>query len=190
MADQKISELTSYLDPEASDLLPIVDVTASETKSITFEVLTQRPHAMLSDGSVHAVAATTEAYAVTYADHDVLFGVSHVADDSKVYVSEDGTYTVGVRLTADTSNGQTALLDLWLRVNGVNLAKSTRQVALGSTAMAAELVVDVSLYANDYVELYYHGSTTAVRLVPVAAQVTPVVPAAPSVVLTVKKVSA
>ena len=42
MADQKISQLTPYsgLDVIATDLLPIVDTTNSQTKSITFDEFT------------------------------------------------------------------------------------------------------------------------------------------------------
>jgi hypothetical protein len=42
MADQKISQLTPYsgLDVIATDLLPIVDTTNSQTKSIAFDEFT------------------------------------------------------------------------------------------------------------------------------------------------------
>src|SRR5258708_21731738 len=68
MADQKISQLTSYTTPIGTDLLPIVDITNSVTKRIAASALLYSPATKV----VAPSSSTTRAdYYTTGTNHDV-----------------------------------------------------------------------------------------------------------------------
>ena len=88
MADQKISQLTPYsgLDVIATDLLPIVDTTNSQTKSITFDeftsaVLTSVNFLAKTGGSMVGNLNFEDNYKATFGD----------GSDFEIY--HDGTYS-------------------------------------------------------------------------------------------------
>jgi hypothetical protein len=93
MADQKISQLTPYsgLDVIATDLLPIVDTTNSQTKSIAFDeftsaVLTSVNFLAKTGGSMVGDLNFEDNYKATFGD----------GSDFEIY--HDGTYSyVGSR---------------------------------------------------------------------------------------------
>jgi hypothetical protein len=192
MAQFKISELPSYGAALAADLIPIVDVANGATKNIRFDALTTWAHATISDPNTKTVGATGSEYAVTFADNDDLLGVTHTAGDSKIYVPTAGDYLITVSALVDLTQTPAATFDLWVKVNGQNLAKSNTQIAIPNASTAQTLAVSfiLDLGANEYFELFYHASSTKARMPAIAAQDgPPVIPACPSVILTVCKVS-
>lgn len=186
----KFSEYPAHTTPVNADKLLIYDSVAGQTKSITYEKLMLNPHCTLSDPNTKIVSNTAVEYAVTFADNDDLTGITHTAGDSKIYVPASGDYLIAVSALIDTTNNVTALFDLWLKVNGVNLAKSNTQVAINSQNLQQVLAVTfiVDLAANDYVEVFYHANNTNARMLAVAAQAgPPVIPACPSIILAMTK---
>ena len=97
---------------------------------------------------------------------------------------------VGVSALIDVSALPAATFDLWLKKNGVNIADSNTQVGIasGTTTQTLALSYILELSPGDYFEFFYHGSTTAVRIVYIAAGASPTRPASPSIIVTVAKI--
>lgn len=188
----KISTYTWHTAPINTDYLPVVDVTAGQTKRISYETLMLQPHCTLSDPNTKTVSNTAAEYAITFADNDDLTGMTHTAGDSKIYVPSTGDYLVAISAVIDTTNNVTALFDLWIKVNGVNLPKSNTQVALNSQNLQQVLSVTfiIDLNADDYIEFFYHANNTNARILAVAAQTgPPAIPACPSIIVAISKIS-
>jgi hypothetical protein len=129
---------------------------------------------------------------VTFAANDDLLGITHAEGDSKIYVPTGGDYMISVSALIDLTQTPAATFDLWMKVNGENLAKSNTQVAIPNASTAQTLAVTfiIDFSANDYFELFYHASSTKARMPAIAEQTgPPVIPACPSIILTVCKVS-
>lgn len=192
MADMKISELAAYTTPLPDDLIPVVDVANSATKKMTYADFTTRAHGTFSDSSTKGVSSVSDEYAVTYDTQDDVVGLTHALGDSKVYVPRAGTYLIAMSAVIDTLNNVSAKFDLWLKVNGVNLARSNTQVQTNSQNLMQVLSVTfvVALSAEDYFEFFYHANNTNARIIAVAAQAgPPAIPACPSVIVAVNKIS-
>jgi hypothetical protein len=192
MANQKISELPSYAAMLAADLIPVVDAVSGATKQITYQNFTTRAHGTFSDSNTKTVPATNAEYAVTYNSNDSLVNLTHAVGDSKIYVPAAGAYVVLMSAVIAISQAPAALFDLWVKVNGQNLDKSNTQVKINSAAVAQVLSVGfvLDLGANDYFEFFYHAGSVYAEILAVAAQTgPPVIPACPSVIVAVNKVS-
>lgn len=187
----KISELTEHSTPIATDWMPILDVTAGQTKKMSYSNFTTRPHINLSSSSTFTVANTAVGYPITYNTVTDQVRITFTPVDSKVYAQVTGMYLVAVSALIDTTNNQTALFDLWVKINGNNLADSNTQVAINSQNLTQTLAVvfNLSLAAGDYFELYYHANNTNARILAVAAQTgPPIIPACPSIIVAVSKI--
>ena len=96
MADKRITDLNSLLqaDVASTDVLPIVDLSASETKKVTVQALISAAMALVSDGSIPSAKVTFAAGSIVAAS---------LATDSVVTAKiEDGAVT-GAKLAADSS---------------------------------------------------------------------------------------
>lgn len=106
--------------------------------------------------NVDQINADLNAHVVTYNMQDVLTGASHVIDDSKVYIDHNGTYfiLVGGQI-AKPSGGALHLLDLWIRLNGVDVANSNVRIGVSAAGAADVIVINYAgrLVAGDYIEV-------------------------------------
>ena len=96
MADKRITDLNSLLqaDVASTDVLPIVDLSASETKKVTVQALISAAMALVSDNSIPSAKVTFAAGSIVAAS---------LATDSVVTAKiEDGAVT-GAKLAADSS---------------------------------------------------------------------------------------
>ena len=192
MANQKISQLTEYTSPIPTDMLPIVDVTNGITKKISMLNMHGFEHASLSDNNTKTVVSASAEYAITFDNNDDLQGITHTVGDSKIYVPVNGDYLIVVTAVIDTTSNTVALFDLWVKINGVNLANSNTQVAINSSNLQQVLTINIilDLNAGQYFELFYHSNQSVARILAVAAQSgPPAIPACPSVILTCNRVS-
>jgi hypothetical protein len=145
----------------------------------------------VSDPNTKTVAATNAEYAITFDDQAVLDEIGHTPGDSKLYSLRSSAYLIAVSAIIDITAPPAAYLDLWLKKNGVNCPNSNTQVQIASAAVQQTLAVAfvVDLAVGEYAELFYHGTTTNVRLLAIAAQAgPPVIPAAPSIVVSIARV--
>ena len=137
------------------------------------------------DTTTQTAAATGTAYAMTFNTTDLSRGVYIGSPTSRIYVDEPAVYDIQFSAQVDNTSGGDHLAYIWLRLNGVNVPNSAGQVrAKGTTG---ELVVAwnyfIDLKSNDYIELMWSVSDTAVQLTASGA-VAPH-PGIPSVILTV-----
>ena len=139
------------------------------------------------------VASTTVAYPVTYGTNDGADGLE-LLNSSEIHFSQSGVYNIQFSFQfANTSSGDEDVT-IWLRKNGVNVPGSAGFVSVPSkhgstpghviTAWNYVLKFD----ANDYFELMWHVSSTAVSMPYYAPGTSPTHPSAASVILTVAAV--
>ena len=108
---------------------------------------------------------------------------------SKIIVTNTGVYNFQFSAQLDKTGGGASAVYIWPRVNGVNLPNSATKIVIdgpNSEIVAAWNFVLV-LQANDYFELAWQSSDTAVVIRQEAASGN--VPEIPSIILTVAWVS-
>lgn len=116
--------------------------------------------------------------------------------ESKITVAQDGIYNI--QFSAQFANTDTQLhdVDVWFKKNDVTIDESNTSVTITSSHggtdghMCLALNLFVELAANDYVEIVWHTTNSAVYIEYISSGVAPVRPAAPSVIVTVSFVSA
>lgn len=148
-------------------------------------------HATLSDPNSKLVADAAAEYAITFADQDIIDGIGHTAGDSKIYALAASAYLFVVSAVIDITAPPAALFDLWMKKNAVNVPSSNTQVQINSASVQQNLVVAfvTDLHVGDYVEFFYHASSTDARILAIAEQAgPPAIPACPSVIVAVARV--
>lgn len=119
-------------------------------------------------------------------------GTHKARSTSRIYVPQSGNYIMAVSSVLDTSNNAACLMDLYLKKNGTNVAGTNTQIGFSAANIQQVVAVTISieLAKNDYLELYYHCSSTTARFLSVAAQAgPPAVPACPSTIVCIWKSS-
>ena len=111
-----------------------------------------------------------------------------IANSSHIVVANSGIYNIQFSLQIDKSQGSQAHVYIWLKKNGTDIPNSASEVSVqGTTAetIAAWNFV-VSAAANDYYELMWSSSDEHIQIK--ARAINGVVPAIPSIILTVVSV--
>ena len=115
---------------------------------------------------------------------------------SKITVNNAGVYNL--QFSTQFQNTDTAFQDvyIWLQQNGVDITGSTGFVSIPNrhAGMDGHTIVGwnyfLSMEANDYVEIYWSISNTAVNIQHIPSSGTPTKPSTQSVVATISFVSA
>lgn len=139
----------------------------------------------LSSSATQTAAATATAYAVTFNTVQVSDGVEIGSPASRVVVDTEGTYLVCSTLQVEKTSAGPGTVFAWWRLNGANIANSTRSRVVNGTDDDGQLVLSsvLSLKAGDYVEVVWEVDSTAIQLT--ASVATGVHPATPSAQLSV-----
>lgn len=117
-------------------------------------------------------------------------GVTLVAG-TQFTVAKAGNYTLNYTIQVDkTAGGAAANMDIWLRLNGADVADSNSNFTISNNnaAIVASANYTLILNAGDYLELAWHSDSANAELLAVPAQVGPVRPASPSVRVTLSQV--
>lgn len=150
------------------------------------------PHGTFAANANQTVANATTAYAVAFDEHVDMEGLTHdnETNNSRIYVIKHGVYEFIPSIIYD-SNTQGHELNVWFAIGGVNVASSNTRVQVASASAEGILSVAFTWHmdAGQYIELMYSGNNTNVVLRYTAAQENPTRPAAPAVLMTVKKIS-
>lgn len=133
-------------------------------------------------------AAINTAYALTFNNTEINNGVTIGSPASRIVVAQSGLYQLDATVQLTSGNASAKNIWVWLRKNGTDIANSARIVTMdiNSGYVPITLLETVSMAANDYIELIFASSDTAVTVGTVAA--TAFAPAAPAVVLNVSQV--
>lgn len=133
-------------------------------------------------------AAINTAYAVTFDNTEISNGVVIGSPTSRIVVPQSGLYQFDTTVQLTSGNASSKNIWLWLRKNGTDLPNSARLVTMdiNSGYVPITIIETISMAANDYIEIMFASSDTAVTVDTVAA--TAFAPAAPAVVLNVSQV--
>ena len=111
-----------------------------------------------------------------------------IANSSHIVVANSGVYNIQFSLQIDKTQGSGAHIYIWLKKNDIDVSNSATELAVQGTS--SEIVAAwnfvVQSEANDYYELMWSATDSHIRLKAVGASA--VVPAIPSIILTVVSV--
>jgi hypothetical protein len=150
------------------------------------------PHGSFSDSTTQTWASITTAYPITFNTDEIKSQITHstLTNPSRVYVDVAGVYLISFSACTSSPSGS-GHVNLWLRKNGTDIARSnttTELLELVQTVITVTFII--SLAANDYVEVVGNSKDVAnCTLNATGVQTTPDVPASPSIIFTINKIS-
>lgn len=187
----KISELAAISSIATDDVLPIVDTSETATKKITIAQLQGQinsPYLMQSDSTDQAIANVNNAQVITF-DTDVYHSGITRTSSSRFTVATAGTYLICFSgICVGTIN---KLIEVWLRINGVDVAASNTIYQFKSTGNVAIVAVSFiqTFTAGQYFEFWTWGDDLSCKWDATAAGVGPVRPSCPSIIITCNRIS-
>jgi len=139
------------------------------------------------DTTTQTIVGVNTHQPVTINTTDISNQVS-IANSSHIVVANSGVYNIQFSLQIDKTQGSGAHIYIWLRKNGLDVPNSATELAVQGTS--SEIVAAwnfvVASNANDYYELMISATDINIRLKAVSAS--GVVPAIPSVIVSVVSV--
>ena len=135
------------------------------------------------DSTTQTAAVINTAYAINLGTTDAALGFN-ITSGSRVNAVYAGTYNFQFALQADKTTAGGGDIIVWLRKNGVDVANSAGKIVVqGATAQTvAAWNYVLTLAAADYIEFVWSTSSTACRLLTIAAAAP--APAVPSMRVT------
>ena len=132
-----------------------------------------------------SAASSNTAYAILLTGTEIANGVTLGSPASRIVVAQSGYYEFNASFQLSSSNASAKNFRTWVRKNGVDIANSARVVTndINGGYLTFATTRSVSLAANDYVELMFSVTDTAISLTSVPS--TAWAPGAPAVILSV-----
>jgi len=153
------------------------------------------PYGAFQDSTDQVAANTTTAYPVTFNTTDFSNGVT-IASNSRITVIDAGIWNLQFSIQFKNTSNDGQDVDIWFRKNGTNIANSNSRFHLPSRKSAgdpshliAAMNFFVSMSANDYIEIMWRTTSTAVSLEHFDTSTSPTRPAIPSAIVTMSFVS-
>ncbi len=152
------------------------------------------PYNQLLSTTNQTAAAIDVAYALTLDTSEFPDGIS-IVSSSRITFAATGIYTLAFSIQLESTSTTSETADFWLRKNGTDIPASSSRFGLSARKSAGEpstLVavtpLVISITANDYVEIMWRVSDTAVSIkyypaVAYSAGVTPAIPSTPSAIV-------
>lgn len=136
----------------------------------------------------YVAAAANTAYAIPFSTAPVTNGISIGSPTSRIVFSQSGYYDISCTLQYTSSNASQKDAYAWIRKNGVDIAQSSRITSLDLNSGYSPVLISeaVSLAANDYIEIMFATSDTALSIV--AAPATAFAPGSPAANLIITQV--
>lgn len=192
-ASPTVAGAFTNVKPTAPDnVIPIAACVVSDaTNGVIFvrpTIQQQQFYGEFSKTSDQTPAAINTAYTVTFDNTEISNGVVIGSPTSRIVVPQSGLYQFDTTVQLTSGNASSKNIWLWLRKNGTNVPNSARLVTMdiNSGYVPITVIETISMAANDYIEIMFASSDTAVTVDTVAA--TAFAPAAPAVVLSVSQV--
>jgi hypothetical protein len=132
------------------------------------------PYGAFQSTADQTAAAINTAYAMTFNTTDFTNGIT-VVSSSRITVSDSGIYNLQWSGQFENTDSQDHDARVWIKVNGTNLVGSTGFTGIPSKhgSVNGHTIVgwnyNLSLNANDYVELWWETDSTAVSIQAYAA---------------------
>jgi hypothetical protein len=152
------------------------------------------PYGAFQDNTTQTIASTTVAYAMKLDVTDYALGVS-VSNSSRIKVDYSGLYNIQFSAQFTNTDSQIQDISIWFRKNGTDVAASNSEFNISNKhgsingTLIAALNFFLPMAKDDYVEIMWKASNTAVKLETIAAQTSPTRPSTPSVIATIQHVS-
>ena len=153
------------------------------------------PYGAFQDGTNQTAANTTTAYPVTFDTTDFSNGVT-LSNSSRLNVAQPGIYNLQFSIQIKNTTNSSQDIDFWFRKNATDIAKSNSRFGISARKSSGDpshvivaLNFFVSMAANDYLQIVWRTSDTAVSIETFAAGTSPTRPAVPSVIATMSFVS-
>jgi len=174
-----------------NSVILLMATTASAANAMNDSV----PYGAWQDSTTQSAASTTVAYPVTYNTTDYENGIT-LQSTSQLKVTYSGLYNIQFSLQISNLANSTEDVDVWFRVNGTNVAKSNSIFGLAPRKNATDpyhVIAAINYYAqlaaNDYIEIMWRASNTAITIKAAAAQASPTRPATPSAIVTMNYIA-
>jgi len=153
------------------------------------------PYGAFQDSTNQTAASTTAAYAITLNTTDYSNGV-YVSNSSRMNVRNAGVYNLQFSIQFKNTTNSSQDIDVWFRKNGTDITASNSRFGVPARHSSGDpshfigaLNYFIELAANDYLQIMWRVTDTAVSIEAFAAGTSPTRPAVPSVITTVNYVS-
>lgn len=182
--------LTATKPTAPNNVIPLAACIISDaTNGVLFvrpTIEQQEYYGVFSKTTDQTPAAANTAYALTFdITPEISNGVTVGTPTSRIVVPESGLYQFDVTVQLTSGNSSAKNIWVWFRKNGTDVPNSARIVTsdINNGYVPVALQDTISLAANEYVEIMFASSDTAVTVDNVAS--TAFAPAAPAAVLQV-----
>lgn len=189
-ASPSVAGALTNVKPTAPD--NVIPIAACIVSDATTGVIFVRPtieqmqyYGQFSRTTDASPAAINTAYPIVLSGLDIGNGVVLGTPASRIVVPASGLYIISANLQIISGSATDKNVWFWVRKNGTDVANSARlvTVSVNNAYTVVSLREEVSLAANEYIELCWAADSTNVTLDAVAS--TAFAPAAPAVVVNV-----
>ena len=155
------------------------------------------PYASYSSSTTQNVVSATTGQAVTFNTIESQNGISLETSGgigSKMHLNQVGNYLLTFSALCHKTVSSNSNMYIWLRYNGTDVVRSNTNVDVAGgnpNNMVVSFILPCAT-VGDYYELFLVGDTTTCQLLATPAVVapsTPVMPAVPSIIVTINRVS-
>jgi len=153
------------------------------------------PYGAWQDSTDQTAANTTTAYPITFNTTDYSHGIS-VASGSHLKVDYSGLYNVQFSFQLSSLSNATSDVSVWFRKNGIDVPASNSMFGLAPRKSStdpynviAAMNFFIALEKNDYIEMMWSTTDTAVTINQIGTQTNPTRPSTPSTIATMQYVS-
>lgn len=145
------------------------------------------PRALFYSTTDQTAAATNTGYPVEFENSYIVNGIS-IVSDTRLTVSAAGMYSFQVTMQVDHTNSSDATLTTWINKSGTDVPYGGQiQTLKGNDTKAVYWNFSIDMEPDDYIEMYWATSDTALSLYTEAA--TALHPGVPSAIVAVSFVS-
>ena len=179
----------AFIENKANHVLTLLDKVSKDVDGLHMipppREFKRSRYGSFYDTTTQTATVINTATAITFNSTDLSRGVYLGSPASRIYVDSEGIYNFDTSFQIDKTTGGTAALDLWFRLNGVDVTNSCSRMRIqGNDAeIFSSLNYFFKLKSGDYVELMFSVTDLSVELktFPAAAPH----PGIPSIILTV-----
>jgi high-affinity K+ transport system ATPase subunit B len=154
------------------------------------KIVAGRPYGSFSSSQTQAIASTAAAQAITFNTDEYKSLITHstVTNNSRITVDEAGNYEITFSVIAKCSSSG-KLFNVWLAVNGVNIARTNtiQNLSTGSVERIITVAFCYTFTAGQYFEIMMWSDSTNTTIEATGVQASPTRPACPSIILDISR---
>lgn len=185
-------KLTNVKPTAPDNVIPLAAVlTVDATDGVIFvrpTIQQMQYYGNFSRTTDYSPASANTAYAIQFDTTRISNGIVIGSPTSRIVVPQSGFYDISVTLQYSSSNSSNKDIYSWIRKNGTDISQSSRILTLNVNGGYSPVLISesISMNANDYIEIMFATTDTAVSLNAVAS--TAFAPGSPAANLVVTQV--